>query len=256
MVWDAQLHYRQRAFASQVDWVLKTIEHFASRKDIQLAIRVHPAEVTGSLPSRQPIAAEIAAKFPKLPKNVALIKPSADVSTYALAQASDSVIIYATKTGIELAARGIPVIVAGESWLRGKEIGFDCDDRQAYETLLAALPVGHRLDAERTLRAQRYAYHFFFRRMIELPGFRRAQIQGAPYEIAAPQPLSELAPGASGRARLRVRRYFEGHTLRVRLMARRPEMNLDATIEELRNLLRREGALIVKTLRALIRTQA
>ena len=60
-------------------------------------------------------------------------------------------IIYATKTGIELAARGIPVIVAGESWLRGKEIGFDCDDRQAYDTLLAALPVGHRLDAERTL---------------------------------------------------------------------------------------------------------
>ena len=102
------------------------------------------------LPSRQPIAAEIAAKFPKLPKNVALIKASADISTYDLAQASDSVIIYATKTGIELAARGIPVIVAGESWLRGKEIGFDCDDRQAYETLLAALPVGHRLDAERT----------------------------------------------------------------------------------------------------------
>ena len=197
VVWDAQLHYRQRAFASQVEWVLKTIEHFASRKDIQLAIRVHPAEVTGSLPSRQPIAAEIAAKFPKLPKNVALIKPSADISTYALAQASDSVIIYATKTGIELAARGIPVIVAGESWLRGKEIGFDCDDRQAYETLLAALPVGHRLDAERTARAQRYAYHFFFRRMIELPGFRRAQIQGAPYEIVAPQPLAAFAPGAS-----------------------------------------------------------
>ena len=89
VVWDAQLHYRQRAFASQVEWVLKTIEHFATRKDIQLAIRVHPAEVTGSLPSRQPIAAEIAAEFPKLPKNVALIKPTAEISTYALAQASD-----------------------------------------------------------------------------------------------------------------------------------------------------------------------
>ena len=47
------------------------------------------------------------------------------------------------------------------------------------------------------LRAQRYAYHFFFRRMIELPGFRRAQIQGAPYEIVAPQPLSAFKPGAS-----------------------------------------------------------
>ncbi len=226
MVWDAQLHYRQRAFASQVEWVLKTIEHFASRKDIQLAIRVHPAEVTGSLPSRQPIAAEIAAKFPKLPKNVALIKPSADISTYALAQASDSVIIYATKTGIELAARGIPVIVAGESWLRGKEIGFDCDDRQAYETLLAALPVGHRLDAERTARAQRYAYHFFFRRMIERVGRGRCR-DGASTDSGAPRPTRSwprrsrssqpFGAGRLNRSRLRVRRNFErGHSVRIR----------------------------------------
>ena len=33
--------------------------------------------------------------------------------------------------------------------------------------------------------------------MIELPGFRRAQIQGAPYEIVAPQPIAGFAPGAS-----------------------------------------------------------
>ena len=71
-----------------------------------------------------------------------------------LADASDAVIIYATKTGIELAARGIPVIVAGESWLRGKGIGFDCDDAGAYERMLATLPFGRRLDAERTARAQ------------------------------------------------------------------------------------------------------
>ena len=106
-------------------------------------------------------------------------------------------IIYATKTGIELAARGIPVIVAGESWLRGKEIGFDCDDRQAYETLLAALPVGHQARRRADARAQRYAYHFFFRRMIELPGLRRAKRPGAPYEILAPQPLAAFMPGAS-----------------------------------------------------------
>ena len=68
-MWDAQLHYRQRAFKSQVDWVLKTIAHFAKRDDVQLAIRVHPAEVTGSLPSRQPIADEIEAAFPTLPNN-------------------------------------------------------------------------------------------------------------------------------------------------------------------------------------------
>jgi hypothetical protein len=44
------------------------------------------------------------------------------------------------------------------------------------------------------LRAQAYAYHFFFRRMIPMPGLRRASMQGAPYEIA-PQRLDAFLPG-------------------------------------------------------------
>ena len=196
VVWDAQLHYRQRAFKDQVEWVLKTIAHFAKRNDVQLAIRIHPAEVTGSLPSSQPIADEIDAAFTVRPKNVAVIRPDREISTYALADVSDAVIIYATKTGIELSARGIPVIVAGEAWLRGKGIGVDCDNAESYERTLAALPFGWRLDAERTVRAQNYAYHFFFRRMIPLPGLRRARTPGIPYGIV-PLDIGVFAQGAS-----------------------------------------------------------
>ena len=209
VVWDAQLHYQQRAFTSQVDWVLQTIAHFAKRDDVQLAIRVHPAEVTGSLPSRQPISAEIAAAYPCLPRHIALVRPEEGVSTYALAEASDSIIIYSTKTGIELSAQGIPVIVAGESWLRGKAIGFDCDDAEAYEDMLAELPLGNRLDPDRTARARAYAYHFFFRRMIPLPGFRRARLRGAPYEIA-PLNLASLAPRANAALDLVCQGVLEG----------------------------------------------
>ena len=90
----------------------------------------------------------------------------------------------------------VPVIVAGESWLRGKEIGFDCDDAGAYERMLATLPFGLRLDAERTARAQIYAYHFFFRRMIPLPGLKRGRIQAAPYEIV-PQGLANFEQGTN-----------------------------------------------------------
>jgi hypothetical protein len=132
--------------------------------------------------------------YPGLPKTIALISPSANVSTYRLAAASDAAIIYATKTGIELAARGVPVIVAGEAWIRGKEIGFDCNDAEAYERMLASLPFGKRLDDERTARAQKYAYHFFFRRMIPMPGLKRGGVQGAPYEIA-PLNLTTFEPG-------------------------------------------------------------
>jgi hypothetical protein len=195
VVWDAQLHYRQRAFKDQIEWVLKTLAHFAKRDYVQLAIRVHPAEIRGSLPSRQPIADAIRAVYPALPPNVALINPGANVSTYQLAGASDAAIIYATKTGIELAARGIPVIVAGEAWLRGKGIGFDCDDAEAYERMLASLPFGKRLDDERKARAQKYAYHFFFRRMIPMPSLQRGSVQGAPYEVG-PVRLDTFRAGA------------------------------------------------------------
>jgi hypothetical protein len=148
------------------------------------------------LPSRQPIVDEIKLAYPELPKTIALISPGSNVSTYRLAAASDATIIYATKTGIELAARGIPVIVAGEAWIRGKGIGFDCDDAEAYERLLAVLPFGKRLEKERTARAQKYAYHFFFRRMIPMPGLRRTRMPGVPYEIA-PLDIGLFAQGAS-----------------------------------------------------------
>ena len=62
--------------------------------------------------------------------------------------------------------------------------------------MLATLPFRRRLDAERTARAQAYAYHFFFRRMIPLPGLKRGRIQAAPYEIV-PQGLSPFEPGAN-----------------------------------------------------------
>lgn len=196
VTWDAQLHYRQRAFKNQVEWVLATIRHFAKRPELQLVIRIHPAEVTGSLPSHQPIYTEIKAAFPTLPSNIAVVKPSDRISTYALAASSDAVIIYSTKTGIELTARGMRAIVAGESWLRGKGIGYDCVDAESYENILAMLPFGRQLDTDRTSRAQLYAYHFFFRRMIPLPGFRRARLPGLPFEITS-QKLACFEPGNS-----------------------------------------------------------
>jgi hypothetical protein len=88
------------------------------------------------------------------------------------------------------------VIVAGESWLKGKEIGIDCHDPQSYEQELGKLPFGRRLDPDRTRRAQAYAHHFFFRRMIPVPGMLPARLPGIPYAVEA-MGLAPLRPGAS-----------------------------------------------------------
>lgn len=195
VVWDAQLHYRQRAFPNQIEWVLQTVEYVRSRPDLQLAVRIHPAELRGFLPSRQLMEDEVRRLAGALPANVRLIPPHDGLSTYALCEASNAVLIYATKTGIEAAARGIPVIVAGESWLRGKEIGHECGDPGSYRQLLDSLPLAGRMDPERALRARRYAYHFFFRRMIPLPGLVKSRWHGIPLEIG-PVRLETFREGA------------------------------------------------------------
>jgi hypothetical protein len=166
--WDAQLHYPANAFANMLVWLTTTIEYFARRPDLQLVIRVHPAEIRGHPPSRQKIAAEIKRLYPQLPAHIFVIPPESAVSTYAAMFACDSVIIYGTKTGVELASFGMPVIVAGEAWIRNKGITLDARNQSEYLALLEQLPLRQRLSPEQTVRARKYAYHFFFRRMIPL----------------------------------------------------------------------------------------
>jgi hypothetical protein len=170
VVWDAQLHYKTNAFPNMLDWLRRTVEYWGRRTDeLQLVIRVHPAEVRGLVPSRQRVADELAAYFPTFPKNVFIIGPENQASTYALCDHANAVIIYNTKTGVETSALGIPVIVAGEAWIRSKDFAMDAVDARDYFEILDSLPLSERMSAEKTALANKYAYHFFFRRMIPLP---------------------------------------------------------------------------------------
>lgn len=168
VVWDAQLHYPANAFGNMLEWVRATIEYFARRPELQLVIRVHPAEIRGTVPSRQRVVDEIARAFPTVPANVFVVGSESDLSTYALMAECDSAIIYGTKTGVELTSVGIPVVVAGEAWIRNKGVTLDARSREEYEQILDRLPLGARMDEATTRRARMYAYHFFFRRMIPI----------------------------------------------------------------------------------------
>ena len=192
VMWDAQLHYPANAFPNMLEWVLQTIRWFAKRPDLQLLIRVHPAEIRGTVASREPVLHELQRVFGKLPANVFVIPPESDISTYAAMEQCDAVIIYGTKTGVELTSLGIPVIVAGEAWIRNKGLTLDARSIDEYFTLLERLPLRQRMAPEVIARARRYAYHFFFRRMIPLP-FIVPQDKKI-YRLAAGR-LSELKAG-------------------------------------------------------------
>ena len=140
-----------------------------SGRDLQLLIRVHPAEISGFPPSRQPVLGELRKVIPATSANIVVVPPESELSTYALMSLCNSVIIYGTKTGVELTSRGIPVIVAGEAWIRNKGLTCDASSPDEYFRILDGLPFSAGLDAGMVARARRYAYHFFFNRMIPLP---------------------------------------------------------------------------------------
>ncbi len=194
VMWDAQLHYPANAFKNMKEWIVETIRYFENRSDLQLLIRIHPAEIRGSVRSRQPILREILKVFPVLPPNVFVIPPESQISTYTAMSECNAVIIYGTKTGVELTAMGIPVVVAGEAWIRNKGLTRDATSIGSYIEILNELPMASRMTEVQVKRARRYAFHFFFRRMIPLKAFFPRVGEWPPYGIKVSD-LSDLAPG-------------------------------------------------------------
>jgi hypothetical protein len=195
VTWDAQLHYPANAFPNIVEWLVQTCEYFASRQDLQLLIRVHPAEISGFPASRQPILEELRKRIPALAPNIIVVPPDSDMSTYALMSLCNSAIIYGTKMGVELTSVGLPVVVAGEAWIRNKGLTHDASSAAEYFRILEKLPFPGRLGAEQHGRARRYAYHFFFNRMIPLPFIDPKA--GYPIYRLKLERLQHLLPGTS-----------------------------------------------------------
>ena len=193
--WDAQLHYPANAFPNMLEWLVETCRYFATRPDLQLLIRVHPAEISGFPPSRQPILGELKRRLPTLASNIIVVPPESGISTYAVMSLCNSAIIYGTKMGVELTSVGMPVIVAGEAWIRNKGLTEDASSPEEYFRILDRLPFPGPLGPAQLARARQYAYHFFFNRMIPLPFVEPKA--GYPIYRLKLETLKHLIPGES-----------------------------------------------------------
>jgi hypothetical protein len=169
--WDAELHYKSRAFANMRDWLAESIQFFKNNSGEKLVIRVHPAELTSPNVSREPMVDYVNSLDISDYPNIVLLGPDSKISTYDLIKKSKAVIIYNTKTGIEAAYTGKPVIVAGEAWIKDKNIGWDAYNPEEYIQILNQFKENISMTPEMKKHAIQYAYHFFFRRMIRIKLF-------------------------------------------------------------------------------------
>lgn len=153
---------RQVFSKTMADWVEQTVRYFVDRQDVQLVIRVHPGEV---LTHGTSMVEVIKGALGEIPAHIRLIEPDEKINTYDLLDITQLGLVYSTTVGLEMAMRGIPVIIAGQTHYRNRGFTNDPDTWEMYFSMLDE-KLGD-LDSAQLTQAQvelawRYAYLFFF----------------------------------------------------------------------------------------------
>lgn len=159
-------------FASQREWIERTIEHARRHPKINLVIRVHPN--TGSRRStgaNRVQLAEMSRLAESLPANVRMIGPDEELSSYSLMDLCAVGLVWVSTVGVELACKGKQVVAAAGSYVSGTAFVHTVRDAATYEetlrSLLAVTPQSVSGDVRRL--ALRFAYGLFFRLAIDFP---------------------------------------------------------------------------------------
>jgi hypothetical protein len=143
------------------EWLQRVILFLAGRPEVQVVVRIHPAETWTVGPSVAEIIQQV---LPELPSHIHMIGPKEKVNTYDLMEIADLALVYTTTAGLEMATRGIPVLVSGRAHYRKKGFTLEADSWEEYfdklDTALKDLPAC-RLTPLQVEQAWNYAYCFF-----------------------------------------------------------------------------------------------
>lgn len=184
-----------------------------AHRELDFVIRLHPLE--GALFGNQTFHALSALS---LPVNLRLVH-SQQANTYQLMDIAAAGVVINSQTGLEMAAKGKPVVVCGTAFYGRKGFTRDLDSRDELETaLLEVLQQGQSPSASESL--QRFLHHFVFEYLKEYDAESSrwsdrslAQISGLLREVSRPP--------AAGRAPVRPAPHREAAALEhaVRLLA-------------------------------------
>lgn len=145
---------------SMTEWLERVLSFLADRPEVQVVVRIHPGETLTVGPSVMEIVKKV---LPELPSHIHLIGPTEKVNTYDLMDLTDLALVYTTTAGLEMAVRGIPVLVSGIASYRGKGFTLEADTWDEYFAILehALKSAPARLTDEQIALAWNYAYLYF-----------------------------------------------------------------------------------------------
>lgn len=161
--WDTSLVNADKAFKDVYDWVSHTIELFKEKPNLQLIVKIHPAEKHSE--SEETMQDYIHNHFDSLPRNIKIIPPDTDIAPYSLFPYIDVGIVYNGTVGLEMILNDIPVVVAGKIHYFGKGFTYDVNEKKDYDRILFAATL-KKLAKEKKELAKAYAYYYFIKSYI------------------------------------------------------------------------------------------
>jgi hypothetical protein len=183
-------------FASQMDWIRRTVEHARRHPELDLVIRVHPntgsRRSTGANRTQLNEMDQLAAEG--LPANVRLVAADDDISSYTLMELCAVGLVWVSTVGLELAVKGKEVVVAAGNPLHGVDFARTIADPARYESMLEDLTGLGPAAASASIRrgALRLAYGMFFRLPIDFPLVRMPDVHTGQLAYTS---IEELTPG-------------------------------------------------------------
>jgi len=165
--WDSVADYSPMAYANFDDWILDTLREIINISSVNWIIKIHPVEAYFSPDSG--IEQLIKKHFPLLPAHIKVIPSKEYINSLDFFNLIDGgVTVYGT-SGLEMALKGKPVILAGEAHYSGKGFTYDGFTKEAYKELLHKADSLKKLTDDRRTLARKYAYCHFIQRQIPIP---------------------------------------------------------------------------------------
>ncbi len=195
MLWDSALQGINHCFDNAKYWIKSTIEFFNSNEQLQLIIRIHPAEIYWPGTYRDSVERWIKQRYgTMLPSNVKIVPPESNISSYALMSLSKLGIVANSTTGLEMALMGKPVIVTEKAHYWGRGFTSDPRNEDEYHKTLLNIMNGTGTYEIDVAMARRYFYYIFYRASLGLKCIDSNNYRRMPPDINLTD-FEELMPG-------------------------------------------------------------
>jgi len=172
LAWDVVMEGKiSEIFDDVFSWIDTTVEFFKQKKEYQLIIKPHPAELVFE-GSRKSIRDYIYEKHSPLPENIVVLNPDIPLRAYDLIGPNSIGLTFNGTIGLELATLGVPVLVVAH--IHYQEVGIvkKVETMKEYLRLLKDPKELFSFAKKNIELAKKFAYFYFFKTMVRVPFYR------------------------------------------------------------------------------------